>query len=46
MLALTSPSSGRTVYKERNDLLREIGDLKRTIAELTAEVRPLKKKLD
>ncbi|MCT9074910.1 hypothetical protein N6G06_26575, partial [Cupriavidus gilardii] len=33
-------------FKERNELLREIGDLERTIAELTAEVRFLKERLD
>lgn len=35
-----------TAYKERNDAYREIGELKGTIAALTAEVRLLKERLD
>ncbi|QEZ47170.1 chemotaxis protein [Cupriavidus oxalaticus] len=33
-------------YKERNEAYREIGELKGTIAALTAEVRLLKERLD
>ena len=33
-------------YKERNEAYREIGELKSTIATLTAEVRMLKERLD